>query len=211
MNIEKQQNVNMYKRLKRFFDLITALIAFLFLFPVFLIILWCLLIVNKGKPFFFQERPGKHEKLFKIVKFKTMRDLDPNAEKDVHNLNRVTKIGHFIRKYSLDEIPQLINVIKGDMSVVGPRPLLVHYLPLYNDFQKQRHNVRPGITGWAQVKGRNSISWEKKFDLDVWYVNNLSLFLDLKIILLTVKRLVIPEGINSSEGMNMPEFTGSKK
>lgn len=200
----------MYKTFKRLCDLISAVIALLLLSPIFLVILLCLIIVNNGKPFFFQERPGKNEKLFKIVKFKTMKDLDPNAPKDVHNLNRVTKIGHFIRKYSLDEIPQLINVINGDMSIVGPRPLLVHYLPLYNDFQKQRHNVRPGITGWAQVKGRNSISWEKKFDFDVWYVENQSFILDFKIILLTIKRLIIPEGINNSEGMNMPEFTGTK-
>ncbi|MDO5971151.1 sugar transferase [Flavivirga aquimarina] len=200
----------MYKILKRFFDLILAIIAFLLLSPIFLIILLCLLFVNRGKPFFFQERPGKNEKLFKIVKFKTMRDLDPNAPKDVHNLKRVTKIGHFIRKYSFDEIPQLINVIKGDMSIVGPRPLLVHYLPLYNDFQKQRHYLRPGITGWAQVKGRNAISWEKKFSLDVWYVNNQSFILDFKIILLTIKRIIIPQDINSSDGVNMPEFTGTK-
>ncbi|MEC3908018.1 sugar transferase [Tamlana sp. 2201CG12-4] len=197
----------MYKRL---FDLISAIIALLILSPIFFIILLCLLFVNKGKPFFFQERPGRYGELFKIVKFKTMRDLDAYAKKDVHNLNRVTKIGHFIRKYSLDEIPQLINVIKGDMAIVGPRPLLVHYLPLYNDFQKQRHYVRPGITGWAQVKGRNSISWEKKFDLDVWYVEHQSFLLDLKIILLTIKRIIKPEGINSSERMNMPEFTGTK-
>lgn len=199
-----------YRGIKRGIDFIAAISAFLMLSPIFLIVSCCLLIVNKGKPFFFQIRPGKNEKLFKIIKFKTMRDLNPNAPKDIHNLNRVTKIGHFIRKYSLDEIPQLINVIKGDMSIVGPRPLLEHYLPLYNDHQKKRHNVRPGITGWAQVKGRNSISWEQKFDFDVWYVNNQSFILDVKIILLTIKRIIIPEGINSSAGMNMPEFTGTK-
>ncbi len=201
--------MNLYLIIKRLFDFVSAIVALLLLSPIFLIVVLCLIVVNKGKPFFFQERPGKNERTFKIVKFKTMRDLDPNAKKDIHNLNRVTKMGHFIRKYSLDEIPQLINVIKGDMSIVGPRPLLVHYLPLYNEFQKQRHHVRPGITGWAQVKGRNSISWEKKFELDVWYVNNQSFVLDLKIIFLTIKRLIIPEGINSSEGMNMPEFTGT--
>lgn len=200
----------MYKLFKRLLDIISAIVALLILSPIFFIVLICLVFVNSGKPFFFQERPGKNEKLFKIIKFKTMRDLKPDAKKDVHNLNRVTKIGHIIRKYSLDEIPQLINVMKGDMSVVGPRPLLVHYLPLYNNFQKQRHKVRPGITGWAQVKGRNSISWEQKFDFDVWYVNNQSFFLDIKIILLTIKRLIIPEGINSEEGINMPEFTGTK-
>lgn len=199
-----------YSIFKRFFDFIIATIAIVLLSPIFLIVLICLIFVNNGKPFFFQARPGKNEKLFKIIKFKTMRDLNANAKKDVHNLNRVTKIGSFIRKYSIDEIPQLINVIKGDMSLIGPRPLLVHYLPLYNDFQKQRHLTRPGISGWAQVKGRNSISWEKKFELDVWYVKHQSFTLDLKIILLTIKRIIIPQGINNSEGINMPEFTGTK-
>ena len=121
---------------------------------------------------------------------------------------RVTKIGLFIRNYSLDEIPQLLNVIKGDMSIVGPRPLLTQYLPLYNQEQKKRHHVKPGITGWAQVKGRNSISWKQKFAYDIWYINNISLILDIKILLLTIKRIVVPEGINSSNGLNMPTFTG---
>ncbi|ALJ04044.1 UDP-galactose phosphate transferase [Pseudalgibacter alginicilyticus] len=201
----------MYKVTKRFIDFFSALIVFIFLFPIFLTTLICLFVVNNGKPFFLQERPGKNGKIFKIIKFKTMRDLKPNQNTDIHNLNRVTKIGHFIRTYSLDEIPQLINVIKGDMSIVGPRPLLPSYLPLYNDFQKQRHNVKPGITGWAQVKGRNAISWELKFEYDVWYVKHSSLLLDLKIILLTIKRIIVPEGINTNEGANMPEFTGSQK
>lgn len=123
---------------------------------------------------------------------------------------RITKVGAFIRKYSLDEIPQLINVIKGDMSIVGPRPLLVEYLPLYNEEQKQRHNVRPGVTGWAQVNGRNAISWAKKFSLDVYYVKNLSLLLDIKIILLTIKKVIKKDGVNSSENLNMPAFTGNE-
>lgn len=178
--------------------------------PIFIFVLLCLLYVNKGKPFFFQERPGKFGKLFKIIKFKTMTDFKAEKNKNVHNLNRVTKIGSFLRKYSLDEIPQLINVIKGDMSIVGPRPLLPHYLALYNEEQKKRHDVRPGITGWAQIKGRNSISWEQKFNYDVWYVKNQSLLLDVKILLLTVKRVIIPEGINSDNNMVMPEFKGSK-
>lgn len=169
------------------------------------------MITNNGKPFFFQQRPGKNEKIFKIIKFKTMRDLKPGDEANIHSLNRVTKLGAFIRKYSIDEIPQLINVIKGDMSVVGPRPLLVHYLPLYNNLQKQRHNVTPGITGWAQVMGRNTISWEDKFKFDVWYVKNQSFSLDLKIIILTIKHIIIPTGINNNEGTNMPEFTGTIK
>lgn len=139
-----------------------------------------------------------------------------NDKKDEHGTflpfdKRVTKVGLFIRKYSLDEIPQLINVLKGDMSIVGPRPLLVQYLPLYNETQKIRHHVRPGITGWAQVNGRNAIDWEKKFELDVWYVNHLSLALDLKILVLTAKKVILKDGVNSSENLNMPPFTGSPR
>lgn len=202
--------MNSYKLIKRFLDFLVSIIAFIMLSPIFIFVLLCLLYVNKGKPFFFQERPGKFGKLFKIMKFKTMTDFKAEKNKNVHNLNRVTKIGSFLRKYSLDEIPQLINVIKGDMSIVGPRPLLPHYLALYNEEQKKRHDVRPGITGWAQIKGRNSISWEQKFNYDVWYVKNQSLLLDVKILLLTVKRVIIPEGINSDNNMVMPEFKGSK-
>ncbi len=198
-----------YQTIKRLFDFLSATLVFILLSPVFIGITTCLLITNNGKPFFLQKRPGKNEKIFKIIKFKTMKDLKPGDEANIHSLNRVTKIGAFIRKYSIDEIPQLINVIKGDMSVVGPRPLLIQYLPLYNDFQKQRHNVTPGITGWAQVKGRNTLSWEEKFEFDVWYVRNQSLVLDIIIILFTIKRIVFPSGINNSEGTNMPEFTGS--
>lgn len=197
-----------YKTIKRAIDFFAALIAFLILFPIFLIVFIILVFTNNGKAFFFQERPGKNEKLFKIIKFKTMRDLKPNEI--ANNLNRVTKVGNFIRKYSIDEIPQLINVIKGDMSIVGPRPLLVKYLPLYNQAQKRRHNVNPGITGWAQVKGRNAISWDKKFEYDIYYIENQSFLLDLKIILLTIKRLIKPVGINSGTNLNMPEFTGTK-
>ncbi|MFS4481941.1 sugar transferase [Hyunsoonleella sp. 2307UL5-6] len=200
-----------YQIIKRVFDFLSAVIAFLLLSPIFIIITFCLIITNNGKPFFFQQRPGKNEKIFKIIKFKTMRDLKPGDETNIHSLNRVTKLGAFIRKYSIDEIPQLINVIKGDMSVVGPRPLLIQYLPLYNALQKKRHTVNPGITGWAQVMGRNAISWEEKFEFDVWYVNNQTFILDLKIIFLTVKGIIIPKGINNNEGTNMPEFTGTKK
>lgn len=200
-----------YQTIKRIFDFLSATLVFLLLSPIFIIITICLMITNNGKPFFFQQRPGKNEKIFKIIKFKTMRDLKPGDEANIHSLNRVTKLGAFIRKYSIDEIPQLINVIKGDMSVVGPRPLLVHYLPLYNNLQKQRHNVTPGITGWAQVMGRNTISWEDKFKFDVWYVKNQSFSLDLKIIILTIKHIIIPTGINNNEGTNMPEFTGTIK
>ena len=202
--------MSIYKLIKRLLDFFVSISALLMLSPIFIFVLVCLLFVNKGKPFFFQERPGKSGNLFKIIKFKTMTDFKTGGNEDVHSLNRVTKIGAFLRKYSLDEIPQLINVIKGDMSVVGPRPLLPHYLPLYNEEQNKRHHVRPGITGWAQVKGRNSISWEQKFILDVWYVKNQSFFLDLKILFLTVKRIIIPEGINNGEELNMPEFKGNK-
>ena len=198
----------MYTIFKRIFDVVAATIAFILLSPIFIVALVCLLIVNHGKPFFLQKRPGKNEKIFKIIKFKTMKDYKPSLHKEVHSLDRVTKVGNFIRKYSIDEIPQLINVIKGDMSIVGPRPLLCSYLELYNEFQKQRHHVKPGITGWAQVNGRNAISWETKFEYDVWYVNNQSLFLDLKILLLTVKKVFISNGINTVEGTNMPEFKG---
>ncbi|MEP5341509.1 MAG: sugar transferase [Algibacter sp.] len=197
-----------YLILKRILDLLISIFAFLMLFPLFIIVYIILYILNNRKALFFQERPGKDEKVFKIIKFKTMND-----KKDAHGEflpfeKRVTKIGLFIRNYSLDEIPQLLNVIKGDMSIVGPRPLLTQYLPLYNEEQKKRHNVKPGITGWAQIKGRNSISWKQKFSYDVWYVNNISLILDIKILLLTVKRLIIPQGINSANGLNMPTFTG---
>ncbi|MFV0540096.1 MAG: sugar transferase [Aestuariibaculum sp.] len=195
---------------KRVLDFLAALTGFTILFPLFLIITICLLFCNNGKPFFFQKRPGKNEQIFSIIKFKSMNDKKDNQGNLLPYDQRITKVGAFIRKYSLDEIPQLLNVIKGDMSIVGPRPLLVEYLSLYNNVQKQRHRVRPGITGWAQVNGRNTISWEKKFDLDVWYVNNISFVLDVKIILLTIKRVIKKEGVNSSDNLNMPVFTGSK-
>ncbi|WP_405292890.1 sugar transferase [Algibacter sp. Ld11] len=198
----------MYFLFKRLLDFIIAFTALLLLFPVFLVVFMCLLIANEGKAFFYQQRPGKNEKVFKIIKFKTMNDKKNANGEFLPFDKRVTKIGSFIRKYSLDEIPQLINVLKGDMSLVGPRPLLTDYLPLYNAEQKKRHNVKPGITGWAQVKGRNSISWNQKFKYDVWYVENMSLLLDIQILLLTAKRLVVPQGINSSDGLNMTTFTG---
>jgi len=197
-----------YSIIKRILDLFISIFAFLILFPVFITVYIILYILNGGKAFFFQERPGKDEKIFKIIKFKTMNDKKDQDGEFLPFEERVTKIGLFIRKYSLDEIPQLLNVIKGDMSIVGPRPLLAQYLPLYNQEQKKRHHVKPGITGWAQVKGRNSISWKQKFAYDIWYVNNISFLLDVKILLLTIKRIVVPEGINSANGLNMPTFTG---
>ncbi len=199
-----------YKILKRFLDFSSAIIAFLLLSPLVLIASIALFISNKGSIFFFQERPGKNGEIFKIIKFKTMRDLK-STDTNAHSLSRITKVGGIIRKYSIDEIPQLINVIKGDMSIVGPRPLLVQYLPLYNEHQKKRHIVLPGITGWAQIKGRNSLSWDEKFNYDVWYVENQSFLLDIKIILLTVLKIIKPDGINNenSGDVVMPEFTGS--
>jgi lipopolysaccharide/colanic/teichoic acid biosynthesis glycosyltransferase len=168
-----------------------------------------LLIVNRGNPFFFQSRPGKNEKIFKVIKFKTMNDRKNKDGNLLPDAQRLTATGKFIRKTSLDEIPQLLNVIKGDMSIIGPRPLLVEYLTLYNPTQKRRHEVKPGITGWAQVNGRNAISWEQKFDYDVWYVDHISFFLDVKIFFLTIRKVFISEGINSQTAATMEKFEGS--
>ena len=195
--------------IKRGLDIAAAVVGFLILSPVFLLTLLGLLFANRGKPFFFQDRPGRHGRIFKVIKFKTMndrRDFRGNLLSD--NL-RLTPIGSFIRKTSLDEIPQLINVIKGDMSLVGPRPLLRQYLPLYNQHQARRHEVRPGITGWAQVNGRNAISWQQKFDYDVWYVDNVSFLLDLKILFLTVKKVFTHEGISAEGHVTMEPFKGN--
>ena len=197
---------------KRSIDFTLSLIGFIMLSPVFGV-LWLLLsIANKGAgAFFTQERPGKDEKIFRVIKFKTMtdeRDAEGNLLPDAQ---RLTKIGKFIRSTSLDEIPQLLNVIRGDMSLIGPRPLLVQYLPLYSERQKRRHEVRPGITGWAQVNGRNTISWQQKFEYDVWYVENVTLLLDIKIILLTIQTVFKREGINSSETITMEAFRGNLK
>ena len=195
--------------IKRLIDFIAALLGILLLSPVIIVLVILLFIANQGKPFFFQQRPGKGGQIFSIVKLKSMNDRkDVNGELLPFE-QRITKTGAFIRKYSLDEIPQLFNVLIGDMSLVGPRPLLVKYLPLYSDFQKRRHDVKPGITGWAQVNGRNTISWEAKFKLDVWYTENVSLKTDIKILLLTIKKVLFKEDINSGENINMPTFTGN--
>ncbi|WOC51494.1 hypothetical protein BPO_0847 [Bergeyella porcorum] len=169
-----------------------------------------LYIANGGKPFFFQLRPGKDGKIFKIIKFKTMNDKKDSDGNLLPDADRLTKIGSFVRKTSLDEIPQLLNVIKGDMSLIGARPLLPSYLELYNDFQRRRNEVKPGITGWAQVNGRNSISWEKKFEYDVWYVDNISFLLDCKILLLTILKVFKSEGINEEGQATSQEFKGNK-
>ncbi|MFT3947237.1 MAG: sugar transferase [Agriterribacter sp.] len=201
----------MYKHFfKPFTDILIAGTIFLILFPVFLLIIILLFFSNNGKPFFFQKRPGKNERVFSVIKFKTMNDKKDSEGKLLPDYLRITKVGRFIRSTSLDEIPQLLNVLKGDMSLIGPRPLLVSYLPLYNNFQKRRHEMRPGITGWAQVNGRNSIDWNKKFELDVWYIDHCSMLLDLKIIRLTIAKVFKKEGINAEDNIPMRPFTGNK-
>lgn len=200
----------MYKiYIKRLIDFLSALTVLLVISPIFLILIFFLAIANDGKPFFVQRRPGKKGKVFSIIKFKTMNDRKDPYGNLLSDAERLTKVGSFVRKTSLDEIPQLLNVVKGDMSLIGPRPLLVQYLPLYNDCQKKRHDVRPGITGWAQVNGRNAISWEKKFEYDVWYVNNISFALDIKIVLLTIKKVFISEGINAANAATTEPFRGN--
>ncbi|MFR9585855.1 MAG: sugar transferase [Rikenellaceae bacterium] len=200
----------MYKHFfKRAIDFIASLIALLLLSP-FLVIAWLwLTIANKGAgALFFQERPGKNAKIFKIIKFKTMtdeRDAEGNLLPDAE---RLTKVGKFVRSTSIDELPQLINVLKGDMSFIGPRPLLVKYLPLYSKEQARRHDVRPGMSGWAQCNGRNALSWSKKFELDVWYVDNISLTTDIKVLFTTIKKVIVREGISSQTNATMEAFNG---
>ena len=191
-------------------DFLVAIIGLLVLSPIFLIVGLCLTYVNSGTPFFFQSRPGKNARIFKVIKFKTMNDKRGSDGKLLPDKDRLTGIGKFVRKTSLDEIPQLLNVIIGDMSLVGPRPLLVNYLPLYTDFQKQRHLVKPGITGWAQINGRNAISWEQKFNLDVWYVKHQNFALDLKILFNTLSKVIKSEGINTQGQATTKPFTGSE-
>jgi lipopolysaccharide/colanic/teichoic acid biosynthesis glycosyltransferase len=194
---------------KRFLDLIVSLVAFSLLLPLFIIVTALLYVANQGKPFFVQQRPGKDGRIFRLVKFKTMNDRKDAAGNLLSDAERLTAVGRFIRKTSLDEIPQLINVIKGEMSLIGPRPLLVEYLPLYNNTQKRRHEVRPGITGWAQVNGRNAIGWKEKFELDVWYVDNMSFLLDCKIIIFTLMKVVKSEGVSQQGHVTMTKFEGN--
>lgn len=174
---------------KRIIDIIISLIALLLLSPIILILIILLLFANNGKPFFFQERPGKNAEIFTIIKFKTLKDPKDEDSELLDQADRVTKVGEFIRNNSLDELLQLINVLKGDMSIVGPRPLLIIYLPLYNEEQARRHLVKPGITGWAQVNGRNNLSFEEKFELDVWYVDHVSFGTDVKILFKTIQKV----------------------
>lgn len=196
------------KVLKTIIDFLIALCLLIIVSPVIIICLILLYFANHGDIFFIQTRPGYKEKPFKIIKFKTMNDKRDNEGKLLPDNQRLTKIGKFIRKGSIDELLQLVNVLKGEMSLVGPRPLLMEYLPLYNEFQKKRHDVKPGITGWAQINGRNNISWGKKFEYDIWYVMNQSFILDLKILFLTVMKVVRSEGINSNESTTMEKFNG---
>ncbi len=199
----------MYKHFfKRVIDFLASFIGFIILLPLFIVITVFLFFANDGKPFFFQRRPGKKGKVFSIIKFKTMNDKKDAEGKLLPDEVRLTSVGKFVRKTSLDEIPQLLNVIKGDMSLIGPRPLLTDYLHLYNEFQSRRHEVKPGITGWAQVNGRNAISWDKKFEYDVWYVDNISFVLDLKILLKTIQKVIKSEGINAQDGNSTEPFNG---
>ena len=200
----------MYERcVKRTFDFVFVVCILAIVWPILLLLAFGLYFANKGAgAFFIQERPGKHGKIFKVIKFKTMTDERDEDDNLLPDEKRLTKIGKFIRSTSIDELPQLINVLKGDMALIGPRPLLPQYLPLYSKEQARRHAVRPGITGWAQVNGRNAISWTKKFELDVWYVDHISFWLDVKIILLTIKKVFVREGINKEGNATTEAFNG---
>ena len=197
--------------IKRLLDILFSIFGLILLSPI-LIFVAILIRIYLGSPVFFtQIRPGLNGKPFKMIKFRTMKDsVDKNGE-PLPDSERLTRFGKILRATSLDELPELWNVLKGDMSLVGPRPLLMEYLPLYNTRQATRHNVRPGITGWAQINGRNAISWEEKFELDVWYVENQSLWLDIKILFLTIKKVIIKEGISSNQHVTISKFTGSNK
>lgn len=195
--------------LKRFLDVVFSFLGLLLLSPVFLLVTLGLFFANNGKPFFIQNRPGKRGVIFKIIKFKTMNDKKDADGNLLSDAERLTSIGKLVRKTSLDEVPQLINVLKGDMSLIGPRPLLVQYLPLYNEAQKKRHEVRPGITGWAQVNGRNAISWQQKFEYDVWYVANISLKLDILILFRTIQKVFKGEGISGDAVATAEPFKGN--
>lgn len=196
------------KIIKPLFDFIFALIGLLILSPLFAIITLILFFTNNGKPFYFDRRPGLNEKIFFVIKFKTMNDKKDKNGVLLPDMERTTKIGKWIRKSSLDEIPQLLNVLIGQMSLIGPRPLWPSYLQFYSEEQKRRHAIKPGITGWAQINGRNSISWKQKFEYDVYYVDRVSFLFDLKIFFLTIKKVLFPEGINASEEITMEAFNG---
>jgi lipopolysaccharide/colanic/teichoic acid biosynthesis glycosyltransferase len=200
----------MYRNyIKIFFDVGGAFILLLLVSPLFLIVGILLFLQNGGNTFFYQKRVGYQEKTFYIIKFKTMTDERDDKGELLPDSERITQLGNWIRKFSLDEMPQLINILKGDMSLIGPRPLLCKYIPLYSDEQRRRHQVKPGITGWAQVNGRNSISWARKFELDLYYIDNLSFMLDMKIIYLTILKVLKREGVNQSDTRPMQPFDGT--
>lgn len=201
----------MYKHFfKRFFDFWISLIALICISPILIVVTIWLHFANKGAgAFFFQARPGKDGKIFKVIKFKTMTDERDASGNLLPDADRLTRVGTFVRSTSIDELPQLINVLKGDMALIGPRPLLVQYLPLYSKEQMRIHDVRPGISGWAQCHGRNQISWTEKFKLDVWYVDHLSLLTDLKVIFITIKKVLFREDINSDNDATMEDFNGT--
>ncbi len=199
----------MYLRcIKPVIDFLFSLIALILISPLILIVILILFISNQGSPFFIQERPGMHGKIFKLYKFRTMNNKHDEYGNLLSDVKRITSIGKIFRKTSLDEIPQLFNVLKGNMSLVGPRPLLIEYLEFYTPEQRKRHNVKPGITGWAQVNGRNAIKWEEKFKFDIWYAENLSFILDLEIIFLTILKVVKKDNINLSDEITMVKFDG---
>ena len=200
----------MYKNfLKRLIDFLLSTAAFILALPIFILVAVLLMIANKGKAFFFQARPGKDEKIFKVIKFKTMTDERGADGELLSDADRLTTIASFVRKTSLDEIPQLLNVIKGDMSLIGPRPLAIQYLSLYSEKQRRRHSVKPGISGWAQVNGRNNISWKRKFELDIWYIDHLSFLLDLKIVFLTIYKVIKRDGVHAEGQETVESFNGN--
>lgn len=199
------------KYLKRYLDFWIALIGLIVLSPVLIALTVIGVVKMKGNPFFTQERPGLHEKIFKLIKFRTMTNEKDKNGNLLPDEKRLTSYGKFLRSTSLDELPELINILKGDMAIIGPRPLLVRYLPRYNKEQHHRHDVRPGLTGYAQVNGRNALTWEKKFKLDVWYVKNISMMLDIKIFISTIKAVLRHEGISGEGSETMTEFMGNEK
>lgn len=200
----------MYRNIiKPIIDFLTALVGLIALSPLLVLVIILLTVANKGNPFFYQKRPGKDEKIFKIVKFRTMTNERDSHGNLLPDAERLTGIGKFVRKTSIDEIPQLVNVLMGDMSLIGPRPLLPQYLEIYNERQKKRHYVRPGITGWAQVNGRNAISWKQKLEYDAWYVENLSASLDLRILIKTIKKVILSEDINTANMATTEPFNGN--
>ena len=199
----------MYKRVKIILDFVISLVLLIILSPVMIVTILILTIANKGNPFFIQVRPGKNEKLFNVIKFKTMNEKTDDGGQLLPDAERLHFFGKLVRKTSIDELPQLINILKGDMSLIGPRPLLVEYLPRYSAEQRKRHKVRPGISGWAQVNGRNAISWEGKFKFDVWYVENISFLLDIKIFWLTIFKIFLSEGVSKEGHATCEKFEGN--